>query len=314
MGVDGRARALRSALICLALAGTTATANAQEDRQGYYVGIEMGAMIGSPLGTNMRAVSHPTRCDRLLYHGSVAYPAGDPACTDNTPRDFLTNRFVTGGGFASGLVLGYAVNVLHFEVEYLRRLHGNDTAPAGTAANVVLSGKDTEWSNEQPPSESIRDYNAHQLFFNAYYDLLNDSPWTPYAGVGIGWAATNLNYANQFVRKPADEYLQIAFDPDWPAEAKRAAAGTISHVDTTAGRNIFGYQLLAGADYALTENTSIGATLRLARFEGFEDEATWNLVRSHAPVIADGVTPFDSQLEFEDIGYQAVTVNLKYRF
>ena len=56
------------------------------------------------------------------------------------------------------------------------------------------------------------------------------------------------------------------------------------------------------------------ATLRWARFEGFEDEATWNLVRSHAPVIADGVTPFDSQLKFEDIGYQAVTVNLKYRF
>ena len=56
------------------------------------------------------------------------------------------------------------------------------------------------------------------------------------------------------------------------------------------------------------------ATLRWARFEGFEDEATWNLVRSHAPVIADGVTPFDSQLTFEDIGYQAATVNLKYRF
>ena len=54
------------------------------------------------------------------------------------------------------------------------------------------------------------------------------------------------------------------------------------------------------------------ATLRWARFEGFEDEATWDLVRSHAP--ADGVTPFNSQLKFEDIGYQAVTVNLKYRF
>ena len=56
------------------------------------------------------------------------------------------------------------------------------------------------------------------------------------------------------------------------------------------------------------------ATLRWARFEGFEDEATWDLVRSHAPVIADGVTPFDADLEFTSIGYQAVTVNLKYRF
>ena len=304
----------RVALVCLALAGTAATAGAQEDRQGYYVGIEMGAVVGSPLGSIMNAVSHPTRCDRLLYPGSVAYPANDPACTDNTSREFLANQFDTGGGFAGGLVLGYAANVFRFEMEYLRRLHANDTAPAGTAASVVLSGKDTEWSNDQPPTESISDYDAHQIFFNAYYDFLNDSPWTPYAGAGIGWAATNLNYANQFVRKPAEEYLRIDFDPDWPADAKRAAAGTLSHVDTTAGRNIFGYQLLAGADYALTEKTSIGATLRWARFEGFEDEATWNLVRSHAPVIADGVTPFDSQLKFEDIGYQAVTVNLKYRF
>ena len=250
MEIDGKAPVLRAALVCLALAGATATADAQQDRQGYYAGIEMGALVGSPLGSNMRAVSHPTRCDRLLYHGSVAYPAGDPACTHNTSRDFLANQFDTGGGFAGGLVLGYEANVFRFEVEYLRRLHGNDTAPAGSAGNVVLSGKDTEWSNEQPPSESIRDYNAHQIFFNAYYDFLNDSPWTPYAG----------------------------------------------------------------ADYALTEKTSIGATLRRARFEGFEDEATWNLVRSHAPVIADGVTPFDSRLKFEDIGYQAVTVNLKYRF
>ena len=56
------------------------------------------------------------------------------------------------------------------------------------------------------------------------------------------------------------------------------------------------------------------AALRWARFEGFEDEATWDLVRSHAPVQADGVTPFDADLEFTGIGYQAVTVNLKYRF
>ena len=41
---------LRAALVCLALAGTVATADAQQDRQGYYVGIEMGALVGSPLG------------------------------------------------------------------------------------------------------------------------------------------------------------------------------------------------------------------------------------------------------------------------
>ena len=57
-----------------------------------------------------------------------------------------------------------------------------------------------------------------------YYDVLNDSRWTPFAGAGgIGWAATALNYDLQFIRTPAAKYLQIEFDPDWPNVAKHAA-------------------------------------------------------------------------------------------
>ena len=45
-----------------------------------------------------------------------------------------------------------------------------------------------------------------------------------------------------------------------------------------------------------------------------QHDTTWNLIRSHAPVQADGVTPFDAAIEFGGIGYQAVTVSLKHRF
>ena len=55
----------------------------------------------------------------------------------------------------------------------------------------------------------------------------------------------------------------------------------------------------------------VGVALRWARFDDVEDGATWNLIRSHAPVQADGVTPFDASLEFAGLGYQAVTVNMK---
>ena len=79
----------------------------------------------------------------------------------------------------------------------------------------------------------IRSYNAHQLFANAYYDFVNDSRWTPYAGAGIGWARTNLDYWSVFVRKPEVEYLQIAF----------------------------GVQLMTGIDYALTDRASVGAVV-----------------------------------------------------
>ena len=179
---------------------------------------------------------------------------------------------------------------------------------------MVLQGKDTEWSDDQPPREWIRDYAAHQIFANLYYDFPNESPWTPYVGGGLGVAITTLHYANQFIRKPDAEYLRIDFEPDWPAAAKRAAGGTLSSLDTTVRQEAFGFQVLAGADYALTEHTSVGVTGRWAQFGHITDEATWDLIRSHAPVQADGVTPFDTTQRFEGISYLAVTVGLKYYF
>ena len=177
-----------------------------------------------------------------------------------------------------------------------------------------VQGKDTEWSHDQPPREWIRDYAAHQIFTNVYYDFPNESPWTPYVGGGLGVAITTLHYANQFIRKPDAEYLRIDFEPDWPDAAKRAAAGTLSSLDTTVRQGAFGFQVLAGADYALTEHTSVGVAGRWAQFGHITDEATWGLIRSHAPVRADGVTPFDTTQRFEGISYLAVTVGLKYYF
>ena len=53
---------------------------------------------------------------------------------------------------------------------------------------------------------------------------------------------------------------------------------------------------------------------RWAQFGHITDEATWDLIRSHAPVQADGITPFDTTQRFEGISYLAVTVGLKYHF
>ena len=42
-------------------------------------------------------------------------------------------------------------------------------------------------------------------------------------------------------------------------------------------------------------------------------EATFNLIRSHIPVQADGVDPFTSTFEFDGLAYYTMTVNLKCR-
>ncbi len=218
----------------------------------------------------------------------MAPPVGDAACSDNMPRVILSNEFDHGRGLAGGFAAGYAAGPVRIEMEYLHRHHGDSTSPLGGTADPALSGKSTEWSADEPSYEWIGNYAAHQFFANAYYDFRNASNWTPYVGAGVGWAATGLSYYAQFVRKPEAEYLEVEFDPDWSAVAKRAAAGTASILDTKAETTVFGYQLLAGVDYALSQQTSIGLTVRQARFGDVQHDTFWNLIRSHAPVQADG--------------------------
>ncbi|MXZ72688.1 MAG: hypothetical protein F4Z04_14470 [Acidobacteria bacterium] len=100
---------------------------------------------------------------------------------------------------------------------------------------------------------------------------------------------TGLSYYPQFVRKSAAEYLEVELEQDWPDAVKRAAAGTASIPDTRAEPTVFGQMLLAGVDYALNRQASIGLAVHQARFHGMQRDTTWNLIRTHAPVQADGV-------------------------
>ena len=63
-------------------------AGAQDARDGFYAGLQLGAAIPAAVSAARQYVSHPTRCDGLLYPPSVNPPIDDPACLDNT----LTSR------------------------------------------------------------------------------------------------------------------------------------------------------------------------------------------------------------------------------
>ena len=217
--------------LCLSILGMADAASGQSLRNGFYTGLEMGRANASPLTSSVTGVNHPTRCDRLLYPASTSPPASYEACRASTPTVILRNAFDLGGGAVSGLLAGYRADRVRVEVEYLTRSQGPATAAVGATTNVVLQGKDTEWSDDQPPREWIRDYAAHQIFANLYYDFPNESPWTPYVGGGLGVAITTLHYANQFIRKPDAEYLRIDFEPDWPRQARRSGYPQLPRYD-----------------------------------------------------------------------------------
>lgn len=303
--------------LCICVLALVGTANADDNRRGFYVGVELGFANPSDMTSTISGVNHPTRCDSLLYPDSSVPPqiANDPACTDNTPRPLSNNSYDLDMGFLGGVSLGYTLDRFRVEFEYMNRSHGGNSSSLQVAGgNQALRSKDSEWNSTDPPSERISDFIAHQFFVNAYYDVLNDSRWTPYLGGGFGWARTSMRYNNRFVRKPTDEYLKIAFDPNWSDEAKEEAAGTLSYWDTRISETIFGFQFMGGLDYALTERVSIGVKGRWAKFGDISHGGVWNLIRSHSPVQADGTTPFTSQLTLDDVEYWAMTLGLKYHF
>lgn len=71
--------------LCVALASLPEAAAAQTERDGFYAGLQLGVALPAALTTVRTYVSHPTRCDTLLYPLRVSPPADDPACRDSRP-------------------------------------------------------------------------------------------------------------------------------------------------------------------------------------------------------------------------------------
>ena len=138
-------------------------------------------------------------------------------------------------------------------------------------------------------------------------------------GAGAGVGRTSLGYGNRYVRKTLAQgfFPTGGVDPTTTADVpewQRNAAGTVSAVETEISQTHFGGQALGGIDYDLSERVSLSAKVRWALFAPIEDAFVWDLVRSHEPVLADGVTPYTLSLKLDSFQHVGVTFGLKYRF
>ena len=301
-------------MFVLALTGTVQAEDDRERSNGIYVGGEFGFVSAEGLSSDLLGINHPTQCDQLLRDDNPAtddrvVDLSNPACNvGDMPQTLSANTFDLGNELLGGISVGYVLDRVRIELEYSHRVYdGSDSSPWRIpGSNASLASKNNEVSELDPPSERISNFDAHQLFVNAYYDFLNSSRWTPYLGAGFGWARTRFDYIARFLRKT----LAQGYPPDKPP----AAAGTLGYWDTRVSETLFGFQLMGGLDYALSENLSMGIKARWAEFEDFSHSGIWDLIRSHEPVLADGVTPWKSTLEFDDVEYWAVSYVVKYQF
>ena len=133
---------------------------------------------------------------------------------DNMPDNAGTAKMTFESGFIGTVAVGYDfASPLRVEAEY------------GWQKNDL----DQLFYNNRFGSFREGDLKTQSLIVNGYYDVDTGSGWSPFAGVGLGWAKIDLN-------TPA---LPLGDNDD-----------------------VFALQLIAGVSYALNDNLSFDAQTR----------------------------------------------------
>ncbi len=283
------------------------------DRTAYdrwYLGMDLGVALAQDLDTNGRDNDLPTRCDQFITMAGA--PASCPA-----GQDRWTNQFDAGAGVLAGLQVGYRWRDFRVEGEYFYRDANHDQAREPFFPGV---GNLKDLQEIAESEEVLDDVLSHNFFANLYYDFRSESRWTPYVGVGVGFARVQVDYFSRFRRSSDANDIMTTFDPSVnEAEARERLAGT-----TTIGRNkladtLLGWQILAGVDYRLSEPASLGLKFRWADFTNFVDGEEWTQLRSHDSTNSpDPTDPRSARVRYRistsDIAFWGLTLNLKYHF
>ncbi len=132
-------------------------------------------------------------------------------------------------------------------------------------------------------------------------------------GVGVG--LTELDYGDLWARNPDPASVATAAGLPNEAEVRRNLAATTTSKQAELHDRLAGYQLLGGADYAVSDAVSFGVKVRWARLGRFTGEdIEWERLRSHASQLRlDGSEPVTFRIR-TDGALSFVGVSLAMRF
>ena len=287
---------------------------------GFYFSSEMGANFAPGMDMKGTGYDGSSECDEFIN----PWAREKDRCAGPTVGGWRSG--MDGAkGILAGAAVGYRLRDRYpdspwgrfrIELEYFyRESKYNQTSPVGDGKGANFAKLDGEI---QRATDWVGNLTSHNLFGNVYFDFINDSRFTPYVGFGAGAGFTSMGYGGLWQRN--NDWTKItSVNKDWGANRRATIqqnlASTFSSVQTELSDTLFGYQIVFGVDYALTESVSLGAKGRWVNFGSFSDTFVWNPLRSHPPNRRrDGSQPVFGQIETDDISLFGVTLNLKYHF
>ena len=273
--------------------------------EGFYIGADLGLSLASKLESTRTNVGVPTNCDQWLgaatLNDGTAVPLPIEQCMPR-PLPASPSKFDLDAGWLAGLNAGYALGALRIEAEYFHRRH------SGEKLDLIVPGdpKQVEFTER---SEEIGNLRGSNLFVNLYYDFgaSGSAKLQPYIGAGLGLMRARIGYRGTSVRNsdPA-ALLALGRNPN--------AAGTTSRADDRLSDNLLGFQLITGADYALSERQALTLKLRYGNaFGDFESDGnSWRPLRDHESTVAPGGAPIRYGIEASGLGFWSLSLGLKF--
>ena len=310
--------------VFLVAAACCSTVLAQAE-PGFYVGGELGMAFGESLDMRGASTDRASVCDEYInpdfenVESTPGYENYNCTGPNRGSGAGWKNNFGSDEGLLLGIAFGYRLPNSRFriELEYFRYEIGYDETSDVPGAVGVTGDKLAQ--EIVLAVDRIDDLSAHNLFANLYLDFETDSRFTPYAGVGVGVGFVDLDYYSEWQRNADVSAIRTGAGLSNAAEIQKNLAGTKSVANVELDDTLYGYQILLGVDYALTETLQVGVKGRWVSFGSFrDDDFAWDPLRSHPPYLrkegAQDREYVNGKFKVDDIELFGVSLNLKQRF
>ncbi len=300
--------------LLLAAAGSIAGTASAQPASGFYLTQELGLNVAPPVELLGDSNDRASRCDEFINPRFAEIPG----CTDpdrGSGAGWKT-AYDRAAGVLAGLSAGYRFGGrLRVEAEWFHRESEYDqTSPVASATGDTFAKLDGEI---QRAEDRIGSISSQSVFANVYVDLPGRNRVTPYVGAGVGIGLTELDYGDLWARNPDPAAIATAAGFPNEAEIRRNLAATTTSKQAELHDRLTGYQVLGGADYAVSEALSLGVKVRWVRFGRFTaEDIEWERLRSHASQLRlDGSEPVTFRIRTDGaLSFVGVSLAMRYMF